>query len=208
MEKDCFIEFYNFIRSPHTNKIYKHLFAIVFCIILFGGVILLYSAFKSLGADFFYPDSRIVNMPAVCKICISTSIMGICWAYLSSFFDRTSWKIVNIKSICYSTPKALKTYIDNAQTQAFFYLLTLGSIVALHAIVIALIYKNLNFLNTANILVEYKYVALFLLSLLAEISFILWRVGVIYKMSMIKLAFPEKNIYEDWDKIQKIIKDR
>lgn len=92
--------------------------------------------------------------------------------------------------------------------QAFCYLLALGGIVALHAMVIALIYKNLNFLNTANILVEYKCVALFLLSLLAEISFILWRIGVIYKMSMIKLAFPEKNIYEDWDQIQKIINSK
>ena len=208
MEKDCFIEFYNFIRSPHTNKIYKHLFALVFYIILFGGGVLLYSAFMSLTDDFFYPDSRIVNMPAVCKICISTSIMGIFWAWLSSFFNRTSWKIVNIKSVCYSTPKALKAYLDNAQMQAFFYLLALGGIVALHAMVIALIYKNLNFLNTANILVEYKCVALFLLSLLAEISFILWRIGVIYKMSMIKLAFPEKNIYEDWDQIQKIINSK
>lgn len=76
-----------------------------------------------------------------------------------------------------------------------------------HIIICYGLYQNFNFWNKVTLLNECKPAIVYFLSIFIEISFILWRIGVIYKISMIKLAFPEKNIYKDWDKIQLILKD-
>lgn len=205
-DKTC-LKFYEFMRSPRM-RVYNSVFAAIYCMIILSGGLLLFFTITSLGKNFFYPGSNVVNIHKVYFICISASVAGICWTQLINFFPWASWATINKKSVCYLSYQALKSYLYDAKTQVFFYVATLIGIIMIHAMVGFKIYHNLNFLNTANILVEYKCGALFLLSLLTEISFILWRIAVIYKISMIKLAFPEKNIYEDWDQIQKTIDNK
>lgn len=211
LEKSFLVDFYIFMfggRDKLINSVGKIIFLIVWMLgLCFFGYVVQHLAEDSTN-HFFYQDTKIINIGYITDKSCLMFIYAFMFTYWFSFFlGRAYWLRINYKNIKHISSKGIAKYILNTRRQVGFYMFLLFCTIVTHIIICYGLYQNFNFWNKVTLLNECKPAIVYFLSIFIEISFILWRIGVIYKISMIKLAFPEKNIYKDWDKIQLILKD-